>query len=94
MACAKGTPIYAALPGVVSVCGDNAIYGKYVIVSHHSGYKTLYGHMNEILVRKGQFVDTNTMVGRVGSTGMSTGPHLHFTVYKNGRSINPANLWK
>ncbi len=94
MACAKGTPIYAALPGKVSACGENAVYGKYVIVSHHSGYKTLYGHMNEILVRKGQFVDTNTRVGRVGSTGMSTGPHLHFTVYKNGRSINPANLWK
>ncbi|MGN0729767.1 LysM peptidoglycan-binding domain-containing M23 family metallopeptidase [Treponema sp.] len=94
MACAKGTSIYAALPGKVSVCGWSDVYGNYVIISHHSGYKTLYGHMNEILVRKGQAVDTGTRIGKVGNTGMSTGPHLHFTVYKNGRSINPANLWK
>lgn len=89
MACANGTPIYAALDGKVVAAGYNATYGNYVIIAHHSGYKTLYGHMSSINCRTGNFVYTNTMIGRVGSTGMSTGPHLHFTVYKNGKSINP-----
>ena len=90
MAANSGTPIYAALDGKVSTTGFNATYGNYVIITHHSGYKTLYGHMSQITCKKGNFVYTNTMIGRVGSTGMSTGPHLHFTVYKNGKSINPS----
>lgn len=94
MACPTGTPIYAALGGVVSSTGFNNVYGNYVIVTHHSGYKTLYGHMSAILVTKGKYVDTNTRIGKVGSTGMSTGPHLHFTVYKNGKTVNPAALWR
>ena len=89
MAIASGTPVYAALDGSVSATGYNATYGNYVIITHHSGYKTLYGHLSSINCRKGNFVYTNTMIGRVGSTGMSTGPHLHFTVYKNGKTINP-----
>lgn len=92
MACSLGTSIYAALPGRVTECGWSDVYGNYVIVSHHSGYKTLYGHMSKILAWKGEYVDTTTRIGKVGSTGMSTGPHLHFTVYKNGRSVNPATL--
>ncbi len=94
MACPKGTNIYAALPGKVVQAGYSEIYGNYAIVAHHSGYKTLYGHMSETLVHAGMYVDTNTRIGRVGNTGMSTGPHLHFTVYKNGRPVNPAYLWK
>lgn len=94
MACARGTSIYAALDGTVSTTGWSDVYGNYVIIRHHSGYKTLYAHMSQILVTKGQHVSTATRIGRVGSTGMSTGPHLHFTVYKNGRTVNPANLWK
>ena len=90
MATASGTPIYAALDGRVTTTGFNATYGNYVIITHHSGYKTLYGHMSQITCQKGNFVYTNTMIGRVGSTGMSTGPHLHFTVYKNGKSLNPS----
>ncbi len=89
MAVAQGTPIYAALDGTVTATGYNATYGNYVIITHHSGYKTLYGHLSSITCRKGNFVYTNTIIGRVGSTGMSTGPHLHFTVYKNGKTINP-----
>ena len=85
-----GTPIYAALDGTVTAVGYNATYGNYVIITHHSGYKTLYGHMKSTACRKGNFVYTNTVIGYVGSTGMSTGPHLHFTVYKNGKTINPA----
>ena len=89
MAVASGTPIYAALDGTVTAVGFNATYGNYVIITHHSGYKTLYGHMKSTACRKGNFVYTNTVIGYVGSTGMSTGPHLHFTVYKNGKTINP-----
>lgn len=92
MACAQGTPVYAALDGKVSATGFNSTYGNYVIITHHSGYKTLYAHLSAITCKKGNFVYTNTMIGRVGSTGMSTGPHLHFTVYKNGKTINPKTV--
>ncbi len=94
MACAQGTPIYAALGGTVTSVGYNNVYGNYVIVTHHSGYKTLYGHMSKQLCTRGQWVDQNTRIGLVGSTGLSTGPHLHFTVYKFGKTVNPAALWR
>ncbi len=93
MATAMGSPIYAALEGVVSSTGYDVTYGNYVIVSHHSGYQTLYGHMSKILVSKGKRVTTATKIGLVGNTGQSTGPHLHFTVFKNRATINPATLW-
>lgn len=94
MACPSWTPIYAGMDGRVAEIGYNNTYGNYVIINHSSGYKTLYGHMvvrtNDVKV--GQYVTTGTIIGRVGSTGNSTGPHVHFTVYKNGRMINPLNL--
>lgn len=93
MAAPQGTPIYAALGGTVVATGWDNVYGKYVTVAHHSGYKTLYGHMSKITTKKGAHVTTATKLGEVGSTGQSTGPHLHFTVYKNGSPINPANVW-
>lgn len=93
MACPHGTSIYAALPGVVVDAGFNSTYGNYVIIRHHSGYKTLYGHMSAILCAKNQYVTQDTRIGKVGNTGLSTGPHLHFTVFKNGKTINPENLW-
>ncbi len=92
MAISSGTPIYPALEGKVTAVGYNATYGNYVIITHHSGYKTLYGHMKSTACKKGNFVYTNTVIGYVGSTGMSTGPHLHFTVYKNGKTINPLTV--
>ena len=93
MACPTGTNIYAALPGKVTATGYNSTYGNYVIIAHHSGYKTLYGHMSAILCHTGNYVTQDTRIGRVGSTGMSTGPHLHFTVFKNNKQLNPENLW-
>lgn len=93
MACPMGTSIYAALPGKVTATGYNSTYGNYVIVAHHSGYKTLYGHMSAILCHTGNYVTQETRIGKVGSTGLSTGPHLHFTVFKNGKQVNPENLW-
>ena len=93
MAVAQGTPIYPAMDGKVTTAGYNATYGNYVIVTHHSGYKTLYGHMSKITCAKGNFVYAQkTQIGLVGSTGLSTGPHLHFTVYKNGNTINPMSV--
>lgn len=94
MACPQGTPVYAALGGTVTSVGYNNVYGNYIIVTHHSGYKTLYGHLSKQLVTRGKWVDTNSRIGLVGSTGLSTGPHLHFTVYKFGKTVNPAGLWK
>jgi murein DD-endopeptidase MepM/ murein hydrolase activator NlpD len=93
MATSRGTAIYAALDGVVTSTGYDVTYGNYVIISHHSGYQTLYGHMNTILTARGKHVTTATKIGTVGNTGQSTGPHLHFTVYKNRATINPASLW-
>lgn len=93
MACPTGTNIYAALPGKVTATGYNSTYGNYVIVAHHSGYKTLYGHMSAITCVSGQYVTQDTRIGRVGSTGMSTGPHLHFTVFKNNKQVDPEKLW-
>lgn len=93
MACPMGTNIYAALEGTVTTAGWSDVYGNYVIITHHSGYKTLYGHMSKIVAKKGQYVTQNTIIGKVGSTGQSTGPHCHFQVYKNGQTVNPLNLW-
>ncbi|MBO4547083.1 MAG: M23 family metallopeptidase, partial [Treponema sp.] len=92
MACPQGTRIYAAMGGRVAETGYNNTYGNYVIINHLNGYKTLYGHMSAIGCSKGQWVDTNTVIGRVGSTGASTGPHLHFTVFKRGKMVNPFSL--
>ena len=93
MAANRGTAIYAALEGTVIEAGYNNTYGNYVVIRHHSGYQTLYGHMDTINTKRGRYVYTNTKIGTVGSTGLSTGPHLHFAVYKNGKGVNPQNLW-
>jgi murein DD-endopeptidase MepM/ murein hydrolase activator NlpD len=90
----RGTAIYAAMDGTVTTAGWSDTYGNYVIVSHHSGYRTLYGHMDSISVKPGQKVYTGTKLGTLGNTGLSTGPHLHFTVYKNSSTVNPLILMK
>jgi murein DD-endopeptidase MepM/ murein hydrolase activator NlpD len=90
----SGTPIKAAMSGRVIVAGWSDTYGNYVVVSHHSGYRTLYGHMSLIRAKSGQYISTGQRIGDVGSTGLSTGPHLHFTVYKNGVTVNPRTLMK
>jgi murein DD-endopeptidase MepM/ murein hydrolase activator NlpD len=87
-----GTPVKAAAAGRVSAIGYNAIYGNFVIVTHNGVYQTMYGHLSKILVPKGTYVSQGDVVGQVGSTGRSTGPHLHFAVYKNDRAINPLEI--
>lgn len=93
LACATGTPVYATKSGTVAyVCKNDRVYGNYVIINHGNGYQTLYAHMSKITCVKGQSVDNNTKIGLVGSTGQSTGPHLHFSVFKNGSHINPRTV--
>lgn len=89
----RGAPIYPALAGQVTAVGYSKVYGNYVIIRHHSGYQTMYGHLSYISIRRGSYVTTDTKIGGVGSTGRSTGPHLHFTIYKNGATINPLTVW-
>lgn len=89
LACAKGTPIHASANGTVAVAGWSNVFGNYVIMTHEDGIQTLYGHMSKILVKRGDVIKQGTKVGLVGSTGYSTGNHLHFTVYKNGDPVDP-----
>ncbi|GMO36710.1 MAG: hypothetical protein Ta2F_12710 [Termitinemataceae bacterium] len=87
-----GVPIRAAMSGRVISTGYSNVYGNYVVISHHSNYRTLYGHMSVIRTKPGAFVGAGERIGDVGSTGQSTGPHLHFQVYKNGVTVNPVML--
>ncbi|MDJ0686837.1 MAG: M23 family metallopeptidase [Alphaproteobacteria bacterium] len=87
-----GTPIYAAGNGVVEAAGWNGGYGKYIRVRHNDTYKTAYGHMSRIAVSRGKRVRQGQVIGYVGSTGRSTGPHLHYEVHKNGRQVNPLGV--
>ncbi len=89
-----GSPVRAAMSGRVSSAGWDDVLGNHVVISHHAGYRTLYGHMSVIRVKTGAYVGTGERIGDVGSTGRSTGPHVHFTVYKNGVTVNPRVLLK
>jgi murein DD-endopeptidase MepM/ murein hydrolase activator NlpD len=91
MAAPTGTPIYAADGGIVSFAGSSGSYGNYITINHGNGMTTSYGHCNSINVRSGQTVAKGQQIGTVGSTGRSTGPHLHFEVTVGGSYVNPAN---
>lgn len=91
LAAGQGTPIYSTKSGVVSTATYNYAYGYYVVVNHLDGYSSLYGHMTHYTVSEGDYVSRGEIIGYVGSTGYSTGPHLHFTVYYNGNAVNPMN---
>lgn len=89
-----GTYIGAARDGEVVNTGWMGGYGKAVVIMHDNGYKTMYGHMSVILAKKGQRVKAGKVIGRVGSTGLSTGPHLHFTMWHYEKLLNPMDvLW-
>ncbi len=89
-----GTKIYATGDAVVQkVQNKRWGYGKHVVLNHGYGYSTLYGHMSRINVRVGQKVKRGQLIGLVGSTGKSTGPHLHYEVRKNGNAVNPVGYF-
>lgn len=87
-----GAPIYSATDGVVVFAGRNGGYGNFVKVSHAGGYATGYGHMSRIAVRSGTRVRKGQVIGYIGSTGISTGPHLHYELYRNGAAVNPNSV--
>jgi murein DD-endopeptidase MepM/ murein hydrolase activator NlpD len=91
---ARGTNIYATADGEVLQAGYRAGgFGKKVLLDHGHGYRTLYGHCNEVLVEPGQQVKRGEVIARVGSTGLSKSPHLHYEVHVNGKPVDPINYY-
>lgn len=89
-----GTPIYSTGDGKVTRADSRSSgYGRHVRIDHGYGYLTLYGHMSKILVRPGQTIKRGEIIGYVGNTGKSVGPHLHYEVHKNGKPVNPVNFY-
>jgi murein DD-endopeptidase MepM/ murein hydrolase activator NlpD len=87
---ALGTPLHATADGVVSFADKSAGNGNIVVLEHGSGFSTVYAHNTKNLVHPGQTVKRGDVIAYSGSTGVSTGPHVHYEVWKNGRSVNPA----
>ncbi|MBK5271109.1 MAG: M23 family metallopeptidase, partial [Bacteroidia bacterium] len=86
----QGTPIYATADGRITTAGNTGDgYGNHVVINNSYGYETLFGHMVRVKVRVGQTVKRGEIIGWVGSTGKSTGPHCHYEVHKNGQKMDP-----
>lgn len=91
----SGSPVYPVMDGVVeSVTYQRFAYGNHIIINHGSGFKSLYAHLSKIVVKNGEEVDKNTVIGTVGFTGWATGPHLHLEAYDNDRTFNPLTILK
>lgn len=89
-----GTPIYATGDGVVERADNRASgFGNHIVIRHGFGYETLYGHLSKYKCRAGQRINRGDIIGYVGSTGRSEGPHLHYEVHKNGKVVNPLNFY-
>ncbi len=87
-----GSPIVASADGVVSRAGWAGGYGKQVRIAHDSAIATSYSHMSRILVAPGSLVRQGQLIGYVGSTGLSTGPHLHYETYRSDQAVNPLSV--
>ena len=87
-----GKTVMASADGVVKVATQNQANGNYIVIEHANGYSTKYLHLKDREVTKGEKVNTGDIIGYVGNTGKSTGPHLHFEILKNGKTLNPASL--
>ena len=90
----RGTPVWSAMSGQVGYVGRDNVYGNYVVINHRSGYRTLYAHLHVVRVKVGDTVETGQRIGDVGSTGLSTGSHLHFAINQNGVILNPRSLMR
>ena len=89
-----GTPIFATGDGIVNRADNTASgYGNHIVINHGFGYETLYGHLSKFKCRPGQHVKRGDIIGYVGSTGRSEGPHCHYEVHKNGEIVNPLNFY-
>ncbi|MDR3334781.1 MAG: M23 family metallopeptidase [Treponema sp.] len=89
LAAPAGTEVFAVRAGVVTEVGEDTIYGKYVIIRHGENWVSLYGHLSKIETVLRSAVESGSVIGRVGSTGQSTGPHLHFELRQNGKAQDP-----
>lgn len=87
----EGTPVLAVASGVVTYTDQSSTYGNVIEITHDSGLVTLYAHNKELFVELGEIVRKGQEIAAMGTTGRSTGPHVHFEVYKNGRSVDPAS---
>jgi murein DD-endopeptidase MepM/ murein hydrolase activator NlpD len=92
LAAPSGTEVYAARDGTVIETSENSVYGKYIVIAHEGGWTSLYGHLSSIDTGLRTQVKAGIMIGRVGSTGLSTGPHLHFELRQNGKAQDPGKL--
>jgi murein DD-endopeptidase MepM/ murein hydrolase activator NlpD len=88
------SPIYATAHGTVSFAGRNGGYGKQIVIDHGNGYKTTYSHLTSIAIKRWSEVEKGDVIGRMGSTGRSTGVHLHYEVHQNGKPVNPKKFIK
>jgi murein DD-endopeptidase MepM/ murein hydrolase activator NlpD len=86
------TPVLSVMAGTVFKTGEDKSYGKYVIVDHNNKYKSLYAQLDEITAVKGQYVARGETIALSGNTGMSTGPHLHFSIYFENQAIDPLSI--
>lgn len=90
----QGTPIYSTGDGVVQEADANQQgYGNHIVINHGFGYQTLYGHMSRMVAHVGQKITRGQLIGYVGSTGLSTAPHVHYEVIKNGEKVNPIHFY-
>ena len=92
LAAPEGSEVYAVKSGTILDLGDDAVLGKYIIMSHENNWVSLYGHLSSINSTLHAEIQSGTLIARVGSTGQSTGPHLHFELRQNGQSRDPARL--
>src|SRR5689334_4614678 len=88
----RGTPVYAAADGQVSAAGWAGGYGRQVRLAHGGGLGTSYSHLSQIVTEDGAMVRRGQLIGYSGSSGLSTGPHLHYEVYRNGVAVNPLSV--
>ncbi|MDR2795156.1 MAG: M23 family metallopeptidase [Spirochaetaceae bacterium] len=94
LAANTGNPVKAAAEGKVTTVAYSSVFGNYVILTHSGGFQSMYAHLDSTSVKEGYRVTQGDKIGAVGSTGRSTGPHLHFAIYKNGRAVNPLEYIK
>jgi murein DD-endopeptidase MepM/ murein hydrolase activator NlpD len=94
LAAPMGTDVYATRDGTISESGTSPVYGNYIVITHQSGWTSLYGHLSAIIGKPKSEVKTGALIGKVGSTGLSTGPHLHFELRQHGAVQDPAPLLK
>ena len=87
-----GSPVKSMAMGTVEFAGVRGGFGNCIMIKHANGFETLYGHLSKILVRVGENVEIGQIIGKIGSTGRSTGPHLHYEIHKNGQKINPQSF--